>query len=60
MFTDIIYRYLEKHYSKKFHINPNFCMSIDLFNGQQVNYSEIQNGTYKILIDSTIAEVRKI
>lgn len=60
MFTDIIYRYLEKHYSKKFHINPNFCMAIDLFNGQQVNYSEIQNGTYKILIDSTIAEVRKI
>ena len=60
MFADILYRYLKKHYSKDFNVNPSFCIAVDLFNSQDVNYSEIQNGSIPILIDSTIDEIKKL
>jgi len=59
MFTDIIYRFLDKHYSKDFYVNPKYCIAIDLFNGQEVNYTDIKNGEIPILIDSTIEELKK-
>lgn len=58
MFTDILYRYLNKHYSKDFYVNPNFCTAVDLFSGQEVNYTEIQNGKIPILIDSTLDDLK--
>jgi len=60
MFADILYRYLKKHYSKDFNVNPSFCIAVDLFNSQDVNYSEIQNGSIPILIESTIDEIKKL
>ena len=59
MFTDILYRYLDKHYSKDFFINPGYCIAIDLFKGQEIKYSEIKNGKFSILVDSTIKELKK-
>jgi hypothetical protein len=60
MFTDIIYRYLNKHYSKDFYVNPDYCIAIDLYNGQEVSYLEIQNGKIPILIDTTLDDLSKI
>jgi hypothetical protein len=60
MFSDILYRYLDKHYSNDFYVNPSFCIAVDVFNGQEVNYAEIQNGNIPSLIDSTIDEIKKI
>ncbi len=60
MFTDILYRYLDKHYSKDFYVNPDYCLAVDLFNGQEVNYSEIQNGNIPTLINSTLDELKKV
>ena len=60
MFADILYRYLKKHYSKDFNVNPSFCIAVDLFNSQDVNYSDIKNGSIPILIDSTIDEIKKL
>lgn len=60
MFADIIYRYLKKHYSKDYHIDSFFCTAVDLFNGQEVNYSEILDGKIPVLIDSTLIDLKKI
>jgi hypothetical protein len=60
MFTDILYRYLEKNYSKDYYVNPDYCVAIDLFKGQEIKYSEIKNGKFPILIDSTIDELKKV
>lgn len=60
MFTDILYRYLDKHYSKDLYVNPDYCIAVDLFNAQEVNYSDIQNGNIPILIDSTLDELKKV
>ena len=58
MFADIIYRYLKKHYSDDFYVNSKYCIAIDLFHGQKVNYSEIENNKIPKLIDSTIDEIK--
>lgn len=60
MFADILYRYLDKHYSKKFYVNPDYCIAVDLYNGQEVNYTEIKNGNIPILIDSTLDDLKKV
>lgn len=60
MFTEILYRYLDKHYSKKFYVNPDFCIAVDLYNGQDVNYAEIQKGIIPLLIDSTLDDLKKL
>lgn len=60
MFTDILYRYLAKHYSENFYVTPYYCVAVDLFNGLEVKYSEIQNGDVPILIDSTLDEMNKV
>lgn len=60
MFADILYRYLEKHYSKKFFVNPRYCIAVDLYNGQEINYEEIKNGNIPILIDSTLDDLKKV
>jgi hypothetical protein len=60
MFTDILYRYLDKHYAKDFYVNPDYCTAVDLFNGQEVKYSEILNGNIPILVDSTLDELKKV
>jgi hypothetical protein len=58
MFTDILYRYLVKHHSKDFYVNPDYCVAVDLYNGQEVNYAEIQNGQIPILIDATLDDLK--
>lgn len=60
MFADLVFRYLDKHYSKDFYVNPEYCIAVDLFNGQEIKYSEIKNGDIPVLIDSTIDELKKI
>jgi hypothetical protein len=59
MFADVLYRYLDKHYSKDFFVNPDYCIAVDLYNGQEVNYSEIQNSQIPILIESTLDDLKK-
>lgn len=60
MFTDVLYRYLDKYYSKDFYINPDYCIAVDLYNGQEINYTQIQNGSIPILIESAINDLKKI
>jgi hypothetical protein len=60
MFADILYRYLKKYYSKDFYVNPDYCIAVDLYNGQDVNYTEIQDGNIPILIDSTLDDLKKV
>lgn len=60
MFTDMLYRYLDKYYSKDFYVNPDYCIAVDLYNGHEVNYSEIQNGSIPILIDSTLDDLKEL
>lgn len=57
MFADILYRYLDKHFSEDFFVNTSFCIAVDVFNGQKVNYEDIEKGEIPILIEKTIDEI---
>jgi len=60
MFTDIMYRYLNKHFSKDFVVNPDYCIAVDVMNGQEVSYTNILKGEIPILLDKTIKEINEI
>ena len=58
MFADIIYRYLNLHHSKEFYVNPEYCIAVNVGNGQEVIYQNILNGDIPVLIDRTIDELK--
>lgn len=60
MFCDIMYRYLMITFSEKFKISPKYCIAVDLFNAQDVNYSQLLNGDINYLLDSTIDDVKNV
>lgn len=60
MFADILFRYLNKHYSKEYVVNPFYCVAVDVSNGRLVRYTDIQKGDVPILIDETIDEIKNL
>lgn len=59
MFAEVLFKYLDKYYSKDFFVNPSYCTAIDLFNGQSINFKEIQDGVIPSLLDSTLDDFSK-
>lgn len=60
MFCEMLYNFLQKHYSKDFKIAEDFCIAIDTFNAQKIIYVELITGQVPRLIDSTIDEIKLI
>ena len=60
MFADILYRYLNEHFSNDYFVNPFYCIAVDVFKGQEVRYTKIQKGKIPILLDSTLEEIKNI
>lgn len=58
MFSEVMYRYLIKNYSKKFFVNPEYCISVDLFNGHMVRFSDLKNEKVPSIFDSTISDIK--
>jgi len=56
MFTDVLFRYLLIHYSTDFKINPNYCVAIDVYKTQLVNYKQILNNDISSNLDNAITE----
>lgn len=59
MFADILYRYLKQNYSKEYFVNSSYCIAVDLYNGQDVNYKDIEDGNIPVLIESTVDDLKK-
>lgn len=60
MFADILYKYLETHYSASYTVSPRYCMAIDVFNNTQVNYAQIQKGEIEAALKPTLFEIKKL
>jgi hypothetical protein len=60
MFTDIMYRYLDRNFSSTFHINPTYCISIDAVNLTKVSYEDINNGKIPLILEKTVSEIRNL
>jgi len=59
MFADILYRYLDTHFSKDFFVNKAYCIAIDVYRGQKVTYEDVEKGKVPALLEPTIDEIKK-
>ncbi len=59
MYTDAAHGYLKTHYSKCV-IDPKYCIAMDLFSGEIINYSQIQVGEVPKVLSSTTKEILKL
>lgn len=60
MFADILYLYLDKHYSKDFFVNASFCIAVDAIKAQRVSYKDIQEGKVPRLLEQTIEDIKRL
>lgn len=60
MFTDVLYRYLKKHYSKKYFINKSYCIAVDVNTAQMVSYDNLKNGHVSLFLDNIISELKSL
>jgi hypothetical protein len=58
MFCDIMYRHLTAVFGDKLKISSKYCVAVDLFNCQDVNYSQLLDGEINYLLDNTINDVK--
>lgn len=59
MFCDILYRYLKTHFSKKYRLNPKFCIAVDVFKNFEVKYTQLEKGEIPMILDSTLDEIKR-
>ncbi|WP_439182308.1 hypothetical protein [Carboxylicivirga taeanensis] len=60
MFTDILHRYLELNFSKKYIINAEFCIAVDVVNQIEISYAQILKDNIPLKLNSTLEEIRKL
>ena len=60
MFVDILYRYLDKHYSGNFFVNSNYCIAVDVNKAQHINYKDIEENSIPIILEQTINDMKKL
>lgn len=60
MFTEILYKYLKHNFSINYIISPKYCLAVDVVNGFDVSYSQIQKTEVPKLLTSTINDIIKL
>jgi hypothetical protein len=60
IFTDILYKYLETHFSKYHPINPRYCLTVDVHSRHDINYSQILANEISIELTSTINDIKRL
>lgn len=58
VFTELLYLYINKFYGKKYKINEQSCIAVDVINDFDVSYAQISSGTVKRLLHSTLIEIQ--
>jgi hypothetical protein len=59
IFTEVLYSYLLKHYSRDFKIRPEYCSAVDMYKAQFVNYNHILNQNVFSSLDKSIDEFKR-
>ncbi|MCH2490859.1 MAG: hypothetical protein MK211_11985 [Flavobacteriales bacterium] len=60
IYSEAIFRYLSKHYSKEYTINPRDCLVVDALGGKNVDYEQVVNGEIPSLLGLTTDSLRKL
>lgn len=57
MFCEMMYRFLNKSYSRSYQVAHEYCVVIDTFSLRTVRYNELTDGDVPLLIDSTLKNI---
>lgn len=60
IFCETLYKFLKFNYIKRYQITPKFCVIVDMASNQIVNYSQIEDGTIPVLLNSTLDSINKL
>lgn len=60
IFCEVLYNYLIKNYAQDFQIMPQYCIAIDTFDAQTVNYQDLLNGEVPFLLESILLDIKNL
>lgn len=60
MFTDILYRYLNTHFSNNYNINSSYCISVDVISNNDVNHSQLDKAEVPSILTSVLGEINRM
>lgn len=60
MFADILYKYLNTHFSEQYTVSYKYCIAVDVFNSREVNYLQIENNEVSEILDSTLIAIKAL
>ncbi|MGU9937940.1 hypothetical protein ACNFNZ_05090 [Empedobacter brevis] len=60
MFCEMLYRFLVKNYGSEYQISEEYCLVIDTFNAQKIDYFDLLKGNVPFLIDKTLKELKEL
>lgn len=60
MFADVLCRYLELNFSEKYKVNTDYCVAVDVLNGVDINYAELEAQDTPLILDSIIGEIQSM
>lgn len=59
IFTEALYKYLNINFSKKFEIDPKYCIAIDVVSLKEVRQSQINNKEINSLLSVSLESMKK-
>lgn len=60
IFCEVLYRFLNEHYSKDYQISEEYCIVTDTFNASKISYLDIINARTPSLLNSTLLEIKAV
>jgi hypothetical protein len=60
MYAELLYRSIRISLSKKYIINPEFCIAMDILKNNHISYSEIENGEVRGILVLTLDEISRL
>lgn len=58
IYSELLYKYLLSNYSKKYNINPSFCIIVDVVTLQEFKHSKIVSSGTESILNLTISDLK--
>lgn len=59
MFVDLLYRYLNVNYSKKYTVSEQYCLVVDVSSDLSVSYSDLKEGSVPAILNNALDEINR-
>lgn len=60
MFCELLYKFLLKNFGNEYQVSENYCIVIDTFNAQIINYLDLLSSNIPFLVKKTLKELEEL